>query len=73
VANDSVNQDSYTIDPEMTECICVELGIEPVEQERREIDLEEAERHAMRRAKEEMDEEAKNEEEERYAALDQGS
>jgi len=64
------NQDSYKIDVEMMELICIELGIEPTKTEKKMSVLEEAERRAMRQARDaSLDDEAKTEEEERYAAL----
>ena len=66
----SANQDSYKIDFEMMEFICVELGIEPTKTEKKMSVLEEAERRAMRQKNDvALDDEAKTEEEERYAAL----
>jgi len=76
LAYSKANQDSYKIENEMMEYICIELGIEPLKVEKKESVLEEAERRAMRGqgsaaevAKEEVDEEAKSEEEEKYALL----
>ena len=66
----SANQDSFKIDEEMMELICMELGIEPTKTEKKMSVLEEAERRAMRQTVDaSLDEEAKTEEEERYSAL----
>ncbi len=66
----SANQDSFKIDVEMMELICIELGIEPTKTEKKVSVLEEAERRAMRQANDaSLDDETKTEEEERYAAL----
>jgi len=71
IAYSTANQDSYTISVEMMEYICVELGVDPIKAERKESDLEKAERRALRRRGESdgVDESAKTEEEERYASL----
>ena len=69
IAHSAANQDSYTISVEMMEYICVELGVEPTKAERKESDLELAERRALRRRVGGGDELAKTEEEEKYAAL----
>ena len=64
------NQDSYKIEVETMELICMELGIEPTKMEKKMSVLEEAERRAMRQTSgASLDDEAKTEEEERYAAL----
>mmetsp|Transcript_19772 Transcript_19772/g.39544 ORF Transcript_19772/g.39544 Transcript_19772/m.39544 type:complete len:1073 (-) Transcript_19772:43-3261(-) len=66
----TANQDSFKIDVEMMELICIELGIEPTKTEKKMSVLEEAERRAMRQSSDaSLDDEAKTEEEERYAAL----
>ncbi len=67
----SANQDSFKIEVEMMELICIELGIEPTKVEKKMSVLEEAERRAMRQASSgaSLDDEAKTEEEERYASL----
>jgi translation initiation factor IF-2 len=66
----SANQDSFKIELETMELICIELGIEPTKVEKKMSVLEEAERRAMRQASgAPLDDEAKTEEEERYAAL----
>ncbi|KAL7431989.1 hypothetical protein ACHAXH_001637 [Discostella pseudostelligera] len=71
ISYSTANQDSYTISVEMMEYICVELGVDPIKAERKESDLEMAERRALRRRGESdgVDELAKTEEEERYASL----
>ena len=56
IAYTTANQDTYTIDLEMMELICIELGIEPLRAERRkESDVEVSERRALRTAKEDED------------------
>jgi translation initiation factor IF-2 len=76
IAYTAANQDSYKIDPEMMEFICVELGIEPVQAEKRkDSDVEMAERRALRRGvtDSDKDDEARTKEdeerEELYASL----
>eukprot|EP00804_Cyclotella_cryptica_P000923 CCRYP_001124-RA/>CCRYP_001124-RA protein AED:0.02 eAED:0.02 QI:258/1/1/1/1/1/3/113/1121 len=69
ISYQSANQDSFKIDPEMMEYICVDLGIEPLKTEQRVSSVVEAERRALRQLSEEMDEEQRTEEEEKYAAL----
>lgn len=51
IAYTAANQESYKIDIEMMEFICVELGIEPLRSERKKgSDVEMAERRALRRS-----------------------
>lgn len=78
IAYSAANQDSYTISVEMMEYICIELGLEPLKSEKRESDLEMAERRALRRGggfgrgsagENSTADEARTEEEERYASL----
>lgn len=69
ISYQSANQDSFKIDPEMMEYICIDLGIEPLKTEQKVSSLVEAERRALRQLSEEMDEEQRTEEEEKYAAL----
>lgn len=72
IAYTTANQDSFKIDPELMEYICVDLGIEPLKTEKKESGLEEAERRALRQSSvldRDDDDEARTEEEERYAAL----
>ena len=75
----SANQDSYKIDVDTMEYICIELGIDPVKVEGKVNEVEEAEKRAMRqsqslsRAGDTEDEDGvakkkKTEEEERYAS-----
>ncbi|EED89801.1 predicted protein, partial [Thalassiosira pseudonana CCMP1335] len=47
IAYTTANQDSFKIDPELMEYICVDLGIEPLKTEKKESGLEEAERRAL--------------------------
>lgn len=65
----TANQDSFKIEPEMMEYICLELGIEPIKSEQKVSSVEEAERRALRQSAQPMDEEERTEEEEKYAAL----
>jgi translation initiation factor IF-2 len=67
---DTGNQDSFKIDVEMMELICLELGIEPTKTDKKMSVLVEAERRAMRQKSDAaLDDEARTEEEEKYAAL----
>ena len=65
----TANQDSFKIEPEMMEYICLELGIEPIKTEQKVSSVEEAERRALRQSAQDMDEEERTEEEEKYATL----
>jgi hypothetical protein len=69
ISYQDAKQDSFKIDPEMMEYICVDLGIEPIKADKKVSSVEEAERRAMRLSTEDMDEEQRTEEEEKYAAL----
>eukprot|EP01082_Thalassiosira_pseudonana_P006656 g5864.t1 g5864 contig20:315524-318158(+) len=66
IAYTTANQDSFKIDPELMEYICVDLGIEPLKTEKKESGLEEAERRALRQSSvldRDGDNEARTEEE----------
>ncbi|EJK72952.1 hypothetical protein THAOC_05466 [Thalassiosira oceanica] len=70
VAYSEANQDTYTIDLEMMELVCIELGIEPSVAKVRESSLLRSEQRAMRQnTTAELDEDAKSEEDEKYAML----
>ena len=70
VAYSEANQDTYTIDLEMMELVCIELGIEPSVAKKKESSLLQSEQRALRQnAIAELDEDAKSEEDEKYAML----
>ena len=69
VSYQAANQDEFKIDPEMMEYICVDMGIEPIKTEQKVSSVEEAERRAMRQSSQDMDDNERTEEEEKYAAL----
>jgi hypothetical protein len=69
ISYQSANQDTFKIEPELMEYICVDLGIEPLKAEQKVSSVEEAERRALRQSTQDMNDEERSEEDEKYAAL----